>query len=160
MEDSDRTREAAEFLYQAHRERRQHESLPEDISPRTLEEAYAAQEAFQELLAGERGAIAGYKIALTTPVMQRMVGHDAPCFGVVFQRGVHSSPARVAGSDYGRLGAECEVAVRLAADLPASGAPYNRDSAAAAVGGLMAAFELVDDRFADYSNIHFFSLVA
>ena len=113
MEDSDRTREAAEFLYQAHRERRQHESLPEDISPRTLEEAYAAQEAFQELLAGERGAIAGYKIALTTPVMQRMVGHDAPCFGVVFHRGVHSSPARVAGSDYGRLGAECEVAVRL-----------------------------------------------
>ena len=160
MEDSDRTREAAEFLYQAHRERRQHESLPEDISPRTLEEAYAAQEAFQELLAGERGAIAGYKIALTTPVMQRMVGHDAPCFGVVFQRGVHSSPARVAGSDYGRLGAECEVAVRLASDLPASGAPYDRDRAAAAVGGLMAAFELVDDRFADYSHIHFFSLVA
>ena len=77
MEDSDRTREAAEFLYQAHRERRQHESLPDDISPRTLEEAYAAQEAFQELLAGERGDIAGYKIALTTPVMQRMVGHDA-----------------------------------------------------------------------------------
>ena len=152
--------QAAQFLYQAHRDRRPYENLPESFRPRTIDEAYAIQEAFKDLVAAERGSIAGYKIALTTPVMQRMVGYDAPCFGSVFESGVHRSPASVTAGGYGRLGAECEVAVRLVAGLPASGAPYDRAKIAEAVGALMAAFELVDDRAADYSDIHFFSLVA
>ena len=151
---------AAQWLYDAHRDGKPFEALPGNLSPANIDESYDIQEAFHELLAPERGAVAGYKIALTTPVMQRMVGFDAPCFGVVFQSSVHQSPARIAGSDYGRLGAECEVAVRLSSGLPASGAPYDRATVGAAVGALMAAFELVDDRSADYSNIHFFSLVA
>ena len=160
MTQLNKTERAARFLFEAHRDRQPFQPLPGDISPAGIEEAYDMQEAFQSLMAPERGSVAGYKIALTTPVMQRMVGFDAPCFGAVFEGVVHHSPASVAGSSYGRLGAECEVAVRLASDLGASGAPYDRDSAGAAVGSLMAAFELVDDRSADYSNIHFFSLVA
>ncbi len=151
---------AAKWLYDAHRDGKPFEALPDHISPASIDESYDIQEEFHRLVAPERGAVAGYKIALTTPVMQRMVGFDAPCFGVVYQNVVHHSPLTVAGSNYGRLGTECEVAVRLAADLPSSGAPYDRYSAGAAVGSLMAAFELVDDRSADYSNIHFFSLVA
>ena len=160
MADQTRYQNAARFLYEAHRNGSPFEPLPRDLSPTTIEEAYGIQEAFQGLLAPERGPLAGYKIALTTPVMQQMVGYPAPCFGVVFWGLVRNSPATVVSSDYGRLGAECEVAVRLAHDLPASGAPYNRGQVTAAVEAAMAAFELVDDRSADYSNIHFFSLVA
>ena len=95
---------AARFLFEAHRDGEPFQPLPGDISPATIEEAYDMQEAFQLLLAPERGAVVGYKIALTTPVMQRMVGFDAPCFGVVFESAVHHSPVAVAGSSYGRLG--------------------------------------------------------
>ncbi|CAI7990084.1 2-keto-4-pentenoate hydratase [Geodia barretti] len=151
---------AAQHLFEAHRERRKYEALPDDISPATIHEAYDMQEAFQALLAPQRGAIVGYKIALTTPVMQRMVGFDEPAAGAVFENGVHYSPASVGAADFVRIGAECEVAVRLSADLPASGAPYGREGVAGAVGALMPAFELVDDRGADYSNLYFLGVAA
>ena len=151
---------AARHLFEAHRDRQPYQPLPDDISPATIEEAYDMQEAFQSLLAPERGVIVGYKIALTTPVMQRMVGFDAPCAGAVFESSVHHSPAAVKASDFVRLGAECEVAVRLQSDLPASGAPYDRAGVTAAVGALMPAFELVDDRGADYSNLYFLGVAA
>ena len=160
MTEASVARQAAEFLYRAHRERDVFARLPAHISPATIEQAYDMQDAFNALIAPERGPLAGYKIALTTPVMQRMVGFDSPCAGAVFQQGVHHSPAEVNGDDYVRLGAECEIAVRLARDLPASGAPYDRAKASEAVGALMAAFELVDDRGADYSNLYFLDVVA
>ena len=160
MTQPNKAERAARYLFEAHRDRQPYQPLPGDISPATIEEAYDMQEAFQSLLAPERGAIVGYKIALTTPVMQRMVGFDAPCAGAVFESGVHHSPASVKAADYVRLGAECEVAVRLQSGLPASGAPYGREAAAAAVGALMPAFELVDDRGADYSNLYFLGVAA
>ena len=160
MAQASKARRAAEYLFEAHRERRKYEALPEDISPATIDEAYDMQEEFQALLAPQRGSIVGYKIALTTPVMQRMVGFDAPAAGAVFESGVHHSPAAVSAADFGRLGAECEVCVRLSADLPASGAPYDRKGVAGAVGSLMPAFELVDDRGADYSNLYFLGVAA
>jgi 2-oxo-3-hexenedioate decarboxylase/2-keto-4-pentenoate hydratase len=155
-----KNQQVARFLHEAHRARRPYQPLPEEIAPKTIDEAYAMQEAFQELLTPERGPIAGYKIALTTPVMQKMVGFGEPCAGVVLANNIHQSPANVKGEDFGHLGAECEVAVLLKSDLPASGAPYNRASASEAVGALMPAFELVDDRGADYSNLFFLGVVA
>ena len=134
--------------------------LPAHISPATIEQAYDIQDAFNALISPERGPLAGYKIALTTPVMQGMVGFDAPCAGVVFRQGVHHSPTMLKRDDCVRLGAECEIAVRLARDLPGSGAPYDRRKASQAVGSLMPAFELVDDRDADYSNLYFLDVVA
>ena len=160
MADVSKAERAAQFLYEAHGQRQQYRALPDEISPATIDEAYDMQEAFQALVAPERGALVGYKIALTTPVMQRMVGFDAPCAGAVFESGVHYSPAAVSSSDFVRLGAECEVAVRLQADLPASDSPCNRERAASAVGALMASFELVDDRGADYSNLYFLGVAA
>ena len=160
MAEVSKAERAAQFLYEAHRQRQQYQALPEEISPATIDEAYDMQEAFQALVGTERGPLVGYKIALTTPVMQRMVGFDAPCAGAVFESGVRHSPATVNASDFVRLGAECEVAVRLQADLPASGAPYDRGRAATAVGALMPAFELVDDRGADYSNLYFLGVAA
>ena len=160
MTQQSKAQRAAQHLFDAHRQRLTYAPLPDDISPATIDEAYDMQEAFQALLAPQRGAIVGYKIALTTPVMQRMVGFDAPCAGAVFESGVYHSPASVQSSDFVRLGAECEVAVRLSAGLPAAGAPYDRAGVSGAVGALMPAFELVDDRGADYANLYFLGVAA
>ena len=160
MAGEDRVRQAARFLHEAHRERAAYQPIPDAFAPRDIDEAYDMQEAFHELLAPERGSVAGYKIALTTPVMQQMVGFGHPCSGVVFASGVHQSPVTVKGSDYVHLGAECEIAVLLAQDLPAASAPYDRAGVAGAVAALMPAFELVDDRGADYSNLFFLGVAA
>ena len=85
MVELSKARQAAQFLLQAHRDRERFARLPAHNSPATIEQAYEMQDEFNSLIAPERGPLAGYKIALTTTVMQRMVGFDAPCAGVVFR---------------------------------------------------------------------------
>jgi len=117
-----------------------------------MDEAYAVQEALAELLAEAKGPVVGYKIALTSRVVQEMVGMSEPAAGVVFANTVHRSPASVSRDDYVHLGIECEIAVQLGADLPPEGIPYDRESVAEAVESVATAFELIDDRYADYSQ--------
>ena len=80
-------REKAECIVELFRSRRPTEVLPAELYPASLDEAYAIGRAFQEIEeARGRGAIAGYKIGLTTPVMQKLCGVDEPCYGVIFAR--------------------------------------------------------------------------
>ena len=90
-------KQAARFLLEEHTARRTFGPFPDAIAPRTVEEAYAVQEEFHALLAVTRGPIAGYKIALTTPVMQRMVGFGHPCAGAIMANTIHQSPATIRG---------------------------------------------------------------
>ena len=160
MTSEEKVWQAARFLHEAHRARTPYQPLPDGISPRDINEAYDIQEAFHELLFPERGAIVGYKVALTTTVMQQMVGFGHPASGAVFTSGVHHSPVSINASDYVHVGAECEIAMLLEQDLPASAAPYDRESVARAVAALMPAFELVDDRGADYTDLYFLNVAA
>jgi 2-keto-4-pentenoate hydratase len=153
MADEGRIQQAARFLFEAHRARQPFGPMPETCAPRTVDEAYAVQEALQTLMAEVHGPIAGYKIALTTPAMQQLVGFHAPFAGAILARTVHQSPITLRRADYGRLGIECEIAVQLGTDLPAAKAPYRRDDVADAIATVMAAFELVDDRKADYAQL-------
>jgi 2-keto-4-pentenoate hydratase len=162
MPDEDRSQQAARFLCEEHQGRKPFEPIPAPLAPRTVEEAYAVQEGFQTCMAEVHGPIAGYKIALTTPVMQQMVGFHAPIAGAILGGTIHSSPVALRSTDYVRLGIECEIAVRLGVDLPAAKAPYSRDLIADAVAAVMPAFEVVDDRQADYAQLaaHVLSLIA
>ena len=55
---------------------------------------------------------------------------------------------------------ECELAVRLGRDLPKAAAPYTREGVRAAVTEIMPAFELIEDRFAEYKATNALSLIA
>jgi len=59
-----------------------------------------------------QGPSGGYKIALTTAVMQRMVGFDSSAAGFILANAIHQSPAILRGADFVRLGIECEIAVQ------------------------------------------------
>jgi 2-keto-4-pentenoate hydratase len=145
--------QAATRLLEAHRTRERFSPLPAALAPRSTEEAYAIQDAFVALRAHRLGAIAGYKVALSSKAMQRFVGVDAPQAGVLLESTVHASPARVHAGDYVRLIVEFEVAVQLAVDLPAADAPFSRSRIAASVRAVMPAIELADDRNADYGEL-------
>jgi 2-oxo-3-hexenedioate decarboxylase/2-keto-4-pentenoate hydratase len=152
--------EAARFIDEAHRTRARYQNLPEAIAPRTVAEAYAAQAALLELWEPRLGPIAGLKIATTTKVMQELMGIDHPCMGTIFAARVYASPAVIAKADFINVRIECELAVRLGRDLPNAAAPYTRESVRGAVSEVMAAFELIEDRFADYKSSKALSLIA
>jgi 2-oxo-3-hexenedioate decarboxylase/2-keto-4-pentenoate hydratase len=102
----------------------------------------------------------GLKIATTTKVMQQLMGIDHPCMGTIFASRVHASPARIAKADYINVRVECELAVRLGSDLAQVGTPHTRASVRPAVREVMPAFELIEDRFADYKASKALSLIA
>lgn len=145
--------QAAKHLFDAHERRERFMPLPAEIAPRTPDEAYAIQDAFVALRARKLGAIAGYKIALTSAEMRRFVGVEAPQAGMVFGSLVRRSPARIRAADYVRLIVEFEVAVEIGEDLPAADRPFSRDRVEKAVGAVMAGMEIADDRDADYKQL-------
>ena len=147
------TQAAAKQLLEAHERRQRFAPLPPGLAPRTESEAYAIQDAFVALRAQKLGALAGYKIALTSAEMRRFVGVDSPQAGVMFESTLKRSPARVRAADYVRLIVEFEIAVQIAEDLPAADKPFFRDRVAKSVGAVMPALELADDRNADYKAL-------
>jgi len=148
-----RPQRAARWLYDAHARRERFGPLPAELAPRSRDEAYGIQDAFVALRSEKLGAIAGYKIALSTAAMQKFVGVDAPQAGVMLGNTIHRTPARVQAADYSHLIVEFEVAVEIGEDLPAADAPFSRDRVAQAVGAVMPAIELADDRGADYAEL-------
>jgi len=161
MSSTERIPAAAQALFDGARQGEILTGLPAALQPAGMDEAYAVQQALQALWqqAGA-GAIAGWKVALTSPVMQELLGVDQPCEGAIFARRIHQSPARLAHGDYVNPGVESEIAVRLARDLPAAQGPYDRGSVADAVAEVMPAIELVDDRAMDYGRIEPLLLIA
>ncbi len=151
---------AARAFLEAHRSRTRYRPLDPVLRAGPLEDAYRIQDALHRLMAeAGRGEIAGWKIALTPKAMQQMTGVDQPAAGAIFSMAVHPSPARIDLAGYHHLGVEFEVAVRLADDLPAGGAPWTRASVAGHVAACLPAFELVEDGDADYKTLDAFTLV-
>ena len=135
MGDGDRANAMARWMWDARQRRLPYRNLPDELRPASIAEAYAAQEAYYRLAEPVYGAVGGAKIATTTKVMQRLMGVDHPCGGAIFARTIHASPARLRTADFVNLRIESEIALKLGADLPASGAPWTREAVAPAVAG-------------------------
>lgn len=153
---------AAARLLEAHERRERFTPLPPELAPKSAEEAYAIQDAFLALRSDRLGPIAGYKIALSSAEMQRFVGVDQPQAGAILRSQVRRSPARVRASDYLRLIVEFEIGVEMGDDLAVADAPFTRERVARAVGAVMPAIEIADDRNADYAQLsrHPYDLIA
>src|SRR5207244_6380574 len=150
-------RQKAERIVELFRSRRPTEILPAEVYPTSLEEAYAIRRYFQEIEeATGRGAVAGYKIGLTTPVMQQLCGIAEPCYGASFAREVHDGRAELRASDYCRLGVETEIVFRLGEDILHGDA----GGVAAAVESAAAAIELIEDLRYDYQRLDAAAMVA
>jgi len=152
---------AAQELWRQHRQQQPLRGLAPVHAPRDVASAYRAQEAFLSLAAAETGqSIAGWKIALTTPVMQSFVGISHPLAGAIFAGSVHRSPAVLRSSACVRIGLEAEIAIRVGTGLPAAGAPYDRHNIAPHVATCAVALEIVDDRRCDYAALDPHLLIA
>src|ERR1700688_326637 len=160
MDASDRINAMARWMWDARAGRLPYRNLPDDLKPASLREAYAAQEAYYRLAEPVYCAVCGAKIATTTTkVMQELMGIDYPCGAAIFSHTIHYSPAHLHTENFVNVRIESEIALMLGADLPASGAPWRRDMVAPAIAAAMPAFELIEDRNADYTKTEATSLI-
>src|SRR5580704_13860886 len=151
-------RRDAEALFNEHKTGVQFKTFDAAYGLAAMPDAYDIQDQYVALLRGENGDPVGYKVGLTSKTMQTFCGIDHPIGGVVLAKRVHQSGATVRRGDYGRLGLEFEIAVRIKSDIPASA--QTPAAVAPHIDGVCAAIEVVDDRAADYSNLDVRSLVA
>ena len=136
-----------------------YQTLTGDDAPADMPEAYAIQAALQPLLAERRGPIAGRKIALSSKAMQQMVGIDQPVAGAFFRDDIHQSPAQVEVSGFRHMGLECEMAFQMARDV-APGTAHSAETVQDLIDEIRPAFELIEDKDADYAAIDALTLIA
>ncbi len=136
-------------------------ALPAGLAPASLTEGYAIQQELnRQLVDAGLGEPVGHKIGCTTPVMQAFVNINQPCAGRIFSKTVMHGHGKVPRHGFVKIGMECEIAVRLSRDLPPRAEPYARQDVAQAVGEVMAAIELVDERYQDFHALGVPTLVA
>ena len=153
---SDQADKAAAALHDARQRRVQVAPLPPDIAPRSETEGAAVQRA----LAHRVGAASpgGFKIGATAKRMQEYLGLSGPAAGFMATGNIHRSGATVRFADFVRPGVECELAVRLASDLPPG--PCTAEAAADAVGDLVAGIEIVENRYGEMLELGVPTLIA
>jgi len=149
-------RPAAAALWRMRQERAEVSSLPADIRPTTEAEGAAVQHAIAQRV----GAVPpyGFKIGATGRRMQAYLGVDAPVAGFMAGKDVYPKHANLRFADYVQPGVECEVGVRLAADLPVG--PCSLEQAMAAIGDFFAGIEIVENRYSDPRQLGTPTLVA
>ncbi|MBV8524194.1 MAG: hypothetical protein JOY71_19060 [Acetobacteraceae bacterium] len=142
-------------LFDEARQARRLAYLSPDVMPHTLEDGAAVQVALAELRAD---TIAGFKIGATTKAMQTYLGLPGPAAGYIAAGGVRPGGARLGYAEFYNPGIECELAVRLGRDLPAG--PRTRAEAEEAVEELLAAIEIVENRYGDLAEFGTPALIA
>jgi 2-keto-4-pentenoate hydratase len=115
------------------------------LAPRDEAEGVAIQHALA--LRVGAGRPAGFKIGATGARMQAYLDIAAPVGGFIGQANLHAGGAALPFARFRNPGVECELAVRLAADLPPG--PCDLDRAAAAVGEVVCGIEIVENRYTD-----------
>ncbi len=118
-------------------------TLPGELAPRDEAEGVAVQRARAALLGADPPG--GFKIGATARKMQDYLGLTGPLAGFMLAADLHPSGASLPWATLRGAGVECEIAVRLADDLPARAC--TPEQAAAAVGAVFAAIELVENRY-------------
>lgn len=151
--------ELAQDLLDAHASRAPFRLLaPERIGD--LPFAYAVQD---RLVAARQalgwGAVAGWKIGMTTKAMQARTGVAEPCAGAVLAKETHASGATLQRAALTHLGLEGEITVRVAAPFPET-QPVSAAEAWSRIDAVAAGLEITDDRNADWAELEAASLVA
>ncbi len=153
-QDDPRIARAAGWLHESHIARRRFSPLPSEIAPRSIAEADAIQDAFVALKAKALSAsIAGFKVAITTQAMRDFTRFQDSIPGVVLDKQVQRSPGVLRLAEHGNALIECELAFEIGEDVVSTGKPFDRVTIGRHVSAVMPAFEIADDRHADYKTI-------
>lgn len=131
--------------------------LRDRLENMSLQDAYDVQnlQLRHHLAAGR--VLAGRKVGLTSPAMQKQLGVDSPDFGFFFEDMVHHDDARITASAFIDPKVEPEFGFVLSRALIGPGVTLQE--AIAAIETVYPAIEIIDSRIADW-NIRLVDTVA
>jgi 2-keto-4-pentenoate hydratase len=139
----------AEELLEASRTRVPVAPLRDRHEGMDVSDAYAVQDTqLRRHLAAGR-VLAGRKVGLTSPAMQAQLGVDSPDFGFFFEDMVYSDGEKIPAAGFIAPKVEPEFGFVLKETLTGPG--VTRDQAAAAIGAIYPAIEIIDSRIADWN---------
>ena len=144
MQISGKQEELADLLVEARRNASQLSSLPDDLVPDTVTDAYQVNQLVAERLGWEP---LGWKIAGTTDAVRGKLGLDGPIYGRTFRRFECTSPARFKAAELLDPLVECEFFVTLARDLPPRDEPWTLPEVIDAIAEVHAGIEVAECRY-------------
>jgi 2-keto-4-pentenoate hydratase len=148
---------AAAILETARHEVRRIASLPDDVRPRSLADAYAIADRLAERLGWP---LAGWYCGCTNVTLQRRLGLGEPVYGRLFAPLVHRSPAVLSQAALTPVVLECEFGFRLSRDLPRRSAPYTQGEVSEAIATVHPCIEVVAGHLEDWIANYAFDGVA
>lgn len=135
-------------LVEATRTRTTVPPLRKRISGMDLDDAYAIQEHQLQYHLSQGRVLAGRKVGLTSLAMQQQLGVDSPDFGYFLEDMVYGSDAEIHVDQFIAPKVEPEFGFVLKENL--SGPNVTVERAAAAIGEVYAAMEIIDSRVEDW----------
>jgi 2-keto-4-pentenoate hydratase len=137
----------AEELFNAEQERKAVSPLSQRDPSLTIDDAYAIQLVNIKRVVGMGHVISGKKIGLTSPGIQKQLGVNEPDYGHLFAA-MDCKDGKIDTAALLQPKIEGEIAFVLKADL--AGGKVTREDVLAATDYVVAAFEIVDSRVADW----------
>ncbi|MEE2570565.1 fumarylacetoacetate hydrolase family protein [Pseudarthrobacter sp. J64] len=122
--------------------------LRDRIQGMTGQDAYAIQELQLQHFLAEGRVLAGRKVGLTSLAIQQQLGVDSPDFGFFFKDMVHLDGASIPAGGFLQPKVEPEFGFALKETLQGPG--ITREQAAAAIGAIYPAIEIIDSRIANW----------
>ncbi len=133
------------------------DSIPAEIRPQNLEDAYAIQKRLIELLGLEVG---GWFCACTNETIQSMLGLHEPYYARLLKGFIFESGVVLKAADYPPMVLECEFSFRLRSDLSSRQKPYSRQEVENAIASVHPSIEVVAGYLKDWPNQDVFSIIA
>lgn len=123
--------------------------LRDRLKDMTVQDAYEIQTAQLDHHVAAGRLLAGRKVGLTSLAMQRQLGVDSPDFGFFFEDMVHHDEARIPANQFIQPKVEPELGFVLKETLLGPGVTL--EQAAAAIGAIYPAIEIIDSRIRDWN---------
>lgn len=136
-------KQAAQLLFDARRDGRQLDSLPEGARPASKQDALDIQDA---ILALGTDSVSAWKVGAPAPGAAVTVAPIATSL-------IHASGVALPSGKRHNFVIESELAFRLGADLPVRDKDYSADEVLAALDGVMVAIEVVESRYQEWPDV-------
>ena len=151
--------EAANWVSEQRQAKNNFQNFNEMFNLESFEDAYFVQDALESVWA-HKGNVTGYKLALTSKAMQEMFGVNTSFKGNLFSKTILKGDQLISLSNYGRLGVEFELAIEIGEDFGTNSNNLTVEKCMRKVSAVYPAFELIDDRNADYPTVDLISQTA
>ena len=152
---------AADILYNCRINIKRIKQLPNDCTPKSIQEAYAIQnELAQKYLSEKKNLIIGKKIGCTNEAAKIQLNIKESFFGNMFSNNISKSNTIIETSKYFSPFVEPEFSFLMKDELDVSKAPYSPSTVYESILAVLPSIELVDSRYEDWTSVGVNNLIA